>query len=110
MPRLLVIEDDQGISMAIQSSWMLCERLIARQDEVRSGRATAALASDYAASWRRNFARRVHAAAVFAHLAMRPATAKAAAAVLKRAPAMLTLGACLSGKAQSPSALQRSDQ
>ena len=99
----------EGISMAIQSSWLLCERLIAHKDEVWSGRGTAALASDYAASWRRNFARRVHAAAIFAHLATRPATAKVAAALLKRAPAMLTLGAYLSGKAQSLSALQRSD-
>ncbi len=99
----------EGISMAIQSSWLLCERLIAHRDEVRSARAMAALASDYAAIWRRNFARRVHAAAVFAHLAMRPVAAQAAAAVLKRAPGMLTLGAYLSGKAQSPSVLQRSD-
>lgn len=99
----------EGISMAIQSSWLLCERLIAHQDEVRSGRGTAALASDYAASWRRNFARRVHVAAVFAHLAMRPAAAAVAAAVLKRAPAMLTLGAYWSGKAQSLKALRSSD-
>jgi hypothetical protein len=95
--------------MAIQSSWLLGERLIAHQDEVRSGRGAAALASDYAASWRRNFARRVHAAEVFAHLAMRPATARVAAAVLKRAPAMLTLGAYWSGKAQSLKALRSSD-
>jgi hypothetical protein len=40
---------------------------------------------------------------------MRPATAAVAAAVLKRAPAMLTLGAYLSGKAQSLSTLRRSD-
>jgi menaquinone-9 beta-reductase len=99
----------EGISMAIQSSWLLGERLIAHQDEVRSGRGTAALASDYAASWRRNFARRVHAAAVFAHLAMRPAAARVVTEVLKRAPAMLTLGAYLSGKGQSLSALHRSD-
>ena len=99
----------EGISMAIQSSWLLCERLIAHQAEIRSGRTTAALAGDYAASWRRNFARRVHAAAIFAHLAMRPAAAQAAAAVLKRAPVLLTLGASMSGKAQPLGALQRSD-
>ncbi len=99
----------EGISMAIQSSWLLGERLIAHQDEVRSGYGTAALASGYAASWRRNFAGRVHAAAVFAHLAMRPATARVAAAVLKRAPAMLTLGAYWSGKTQPLSALRSSD-
>lgn len=90
----------EGISMAMQSSWLLCERLIAHQDEARSGHATAALAGDYAAAWRRNFARRIYAAAAFAYLATRPATAKVAAALLERAPAMLTLGAYLSGKAQ----------
>lgn len=91
----------EGISMAIQSSWLLCERLIAHKQEIRSGRGTAWLARDYAASWRRNFARRVHAAAVFAQLATRPAAARVAVALLARAPGMLTLGAYLSGKAQS---------
>ena len=98
----------EGISMAIQSSWILCERLIAHKAEILSGHGMAALATDYAASWRRNFARRVRAAAVFAHLAMRPASARIAAALLKRVPAMLTLGAYLSGKAQSLNALRDS--
>ena len=91
----------EGISMAIQSSWLLCERLIAHKDEILAGRGTAALADDYAASWRRNFARRVYAAAVFAQLATRPAAARLAVALLERAPAILTLGAYWSGKAQS---------
>ena len=55
---------------------------------------------DYAAGWRRNFAPRICAAAVFAHLAMRPAAAGLALLLLKRVPAMLTLGAQLGGKAQ----------
>jgi flavin-dependent dehydrogenase len=90
----------EGISMAIQSAWLLCECLIARKDAVLFGRAVETVGRDYAASWRRNFARRIHAAALFAHLAMRPATAQLAVALLKRAPAILTLGAHLSGKAQ----------
>jgi flavin-dependent dehydrogenase len=92
----------EGISMAIQSSWLLCERLIARQDEILAGRGTAALASDYAASWRRNFSRRVHASALFAYLATRPAAARVAAALLERIPSLLTFGAHMSGKAQLP--------
>ena len=100
----------EGISMAIQSSWLLCERLIAHQDEVLTGRGTAALARDYAGSWRRNFARRVHAAALFAHLATRPAAARVAAAFFERVPAMLTLGAYVSGKAQPLSMLRSSDR
>ncbi|CAN0358940.1 unnamed protein product, partial [Phaeothamnion confervicola] len=99
----------EGISMALQSSWLLCERLIAHKDEILAGRGTAALAADYAASWRRNFARRVYMAAIFARLATWPAATRVAAALLKRAPAMLTLGAALSGKAQPLGVLQSSD-
>ena len=98
----------EGISMAIQSAWLLCERLIAHQDAVWSGREFEAIGRDYAASWRRNFARRIHAAAVFAHLAMRPATAELVLALLKRVPPILTFGACLSGKAQPLSGLRNS--
>jgi flavin-dependent dehydrogenase len=91
----------EGISMAIQSAWLLCERLLARQNILVSGDAVKAAAYAYEASWRRNFARRVHAAALFAHLAMRPVTAALAARLLKRAPSILTLGARWSGKAQA---------
>ena len=99
----------EGISMAIQSAWLLCERLIAHPDAVLSARAVEAIGRDYAASWRKNFARRIHVAAMFAHLAMRPATAKLSVALLKRVPEFLTLGAYLSGKTQPPSGLQPSD-
>jgi flavin-dependent dehydrogenase len=99
----------EGISMAMQSSWLLCERLIARQDEIFCGQGMATLAGDYAASWRRNFARRVQAAAVFAQVATRPAAAGIAVALLERVPAMLTFGACLSGKARLPSQVRGSD-
>jgi flavin-dependent dehydrogenase len=99
----------EGISMAMQSSWLLCERLIARQDEILSGQGTAMLADEYAASWRRNFARRVQAAALFAQVATQPAAAGIAAALLERIPALLTFGAYLSGKARLPSQLRGSD-
>jgi flavin-dependent dehydrogenase len=91
----------EGIGMAIQSSWLLCERLTADKAGVLSGRATAALAGDYAASWRSNFLLRLRAAAIFAQLATRPAAASLAVAILERAPTLLTLGAYLSGKAQA---------
>lgn len=90
----------EGISMAMQSASLLCERLIACRDSVLAGQATATIAQDYAAAWRGNFARRIYAAAVFAQVAMRPASAELALAVLKRAPQMLTFGAYLSGKVQ----------
>jgi flavin-dependent dehydrogenase len=99
----------EGISMAIQSAWILCELLITQKDAAFSGRGIEAIGRAYAASWRRNFARRIHAAAVFAHLAMRPAAAQLVLALLKRAPAILTLGARLSGKAQRLSDFGNSD-
>jgi flavin-dependent dehydrogenase len=94
----------EGISMAIQSAWLLCERLVARKDAALATDAREALAAigrDYERSWRKNFVTRIHAAALFAHLGMRPATAKLVVALLTRAPAILTLGAHWSGKTQS---------
>jgi flavin-dependent dehydrogenase len=94
----------EGIGMAIQSAWLLCEQLAARKDAALAADAPEALAAigrDYERSWRRNFVTRVHAAALFAHLAMRPATAKRVVALSKRVPTILTLGARWSGKAQS---------
>lgn len=91
----------EGISMAMQSAWLLCERLLARQNILASGDAVKAASYAYEADWRRNFSRRIHAAALFAHLAMRPATAELTAGLLKHAPSLLTLGARWSGKAQA---------
>ena len=94
----------EGISMAIQSAWLLCEHLAVRNEGALTAgmpEALAAIARDYERSWRRNFATRIHAAALFAHLAMRPAAARWLVASAKRAPALLTYGARWSGKAQS---------
>ncbi|HEU0096013.1 MAG TPA: hypothetical protein VFQ52_06135, partial [Rhizomicrobium sp.] len=76
----------EGISMAIQSSGLLAQMLIAGE----SGEA-------YARTWRRRFAPRIHAASLFAHLAMR--APGASLAVIRRCPALLDWGARLSGKA-----------
>ncbi len=43
---------------------------------------------------------RIRAAGLFAQLAVRPATAKQMVALARHAPALLTLGARLGGKAQ----------
>jgi menaquinone-9 beta-reductase len=90
----------EGISMAIQSAWLLCGHLVVRKDVLFSTSIVEQIGGNYAASWRKNFARRIHAAAAFANLAMRPATADLVCALLQRAPAILTFGAYLSGKAQ----------
>jgi len=65
-----------------------------------SGGATEEVGRDYASAWHRSFAPRIRAAALFAHLAMRPGTAAALLKVVKLFPGILTLGAKLSGKAK----------
>lgn len=89
----------EGISMAIQSSWLLCEVLAARKDF--SARALERQGREYQARWRRHLAMRVHAAALFAALTARPAGAALTMQVLERIPALLTLGARWSGKAHA---------
>ena len=90
----------EGISMAMQSAWLLCERLIGRQQEVLSGRAIEAVGRDYSSVWNASFAPQIRAAALFAQLAMRPGTAAMLLPMLKLFPEILTLGARLSGKAK----------
>ena len=88
----------EGISMAMQSAWLLARALDARRDRVCAGD-TRAAGQAYTAEWNRNFATRVRAAALFAHLAMRPVTAGHLMLPAVQAwPRLLTLGAWLSGK------------
>jgi flavin-dependent dehydrogenase len=94
----------EGISMAIQSAWLLCELLVARKDAILADDARAALAAtgrDYERHWRRQFETRIRAAALFAHLSMRPPTARQLVALARRVPAVLTLGAQWSGKTRT---------
>jgi len=87
----------EGISMAMQSAWLLVERLVAT-----GGRSPAhlhAVGRDYARQWRRHFGPRLRAAAVLAHWAMRPGVVLPTLPVLGCFPGLLTLGARLSGKA-----------
>ncbi|MEP6943502.1 MAG: FAD-dependent monooxygenase [Betaproteobacteria bacterium] len=97
----------EGISMAIQSSWLLCDHLVPQEDALLAGApharssALAAVARGYRRGWRDAFVTRIHAASLFAQVCMRPGTAALAVALLQTTPAMLTLGARLSGKARS---------
>lgn len=92
----------EGISMALQSAWLLCRALAQSPDVLRSdGRAELrqrALRERYSACWRAHFSTRLRLAACFAHAAMRPGLSGLLAPLLRRAPALLTLGAGLSGK------------
>lgn len=91
----------EGISMAIQSAWLLSRRLVA----ARAARAPAceieALARAYAGEWRRNFGGRIYASRIFAQLAVNPVATAAARALLERMPALLTAGARVAGKASA---------
>jgi len=76
----------EGISMAIQSSALLAQLLVAHRGE------------RYAGEWRRAFAPRLYAAAAIANLAMRRPTRTAALALVRAIPGLLGAGARLSGK------------
>jgi flavin-dependent dehydrogenase len=79
----------EGISMAIQSAFLLCERLLGSSGNPGSG---------YARAWRRAFAARIRLAALYAHIAMNPIAIRAALPVLRRWPQLLSLGARWGGK------------
>ena len=76
----------EGISMAIQSSGLLTELLIAHRGEC------------YASEWKKRFGLRIRAASLFGQLAMRSPTRSASLVVLKAVPSLLGLGVRLSGK------------
>lgn len=103
----------EGISMAIQSATLLCGQLVARPD-LRgdlspSDQALEGIRHDYAMAWRRNFSRRLHTAALFAHLFMRPGSARIATHLLESFPQLLTEGARWSGKAEPLRGAHRMD-
>lgn len=88
----------EGISMALQSAWLLCASLNRHRDRLLGGADPAPVGQDYARQWRRHFEGRVRWAAVLAHLAMRPAAAGGLLPILRRRPNLLTLCARLGGK------------
>jgi len=89
----------EGMSMAMQSAWLLCARLL-ESDAHRDWRDPQwqrAVAARYVADWRGHFTRRLRLAAVFAHLAMHPRLVSFLLPVLKAAK-VLEHGAKWSGK------------
>jgi flavin-dependent dehydrogenase len=88
----------EGISMAIQSAFLLARRLERHRAELLEGCGQTAVARDYAAAWRRTFASRLRWSALFAALAMRPRAAAPLLAVLRRWPRALTAAAIVGGK------------
>jgi flavin-dependent dehydrogenase len=86
----------EGMSMALQSAWLLCSHLLGAQRSNPNWQQAAARA--YASEWRRHFEARLELAAAFAHMAMRPALAKPLLTVARAWPGLLTAGARWAGK------------
>lgn len=92
----------EGITMAIQSGFLLAQGIAAQGG--LSGRALADAGREYERAWRRQLASRVRASTAFASLTLSPLASGLSREVLRRIPAALTLGALLSGKARNLSA------
>jgi flavin-dependent dehydrogenase len=89
----------EGISMALQSGWLLAASLAGVDVCDRSTREAAAKL--YSAAWLRQFSTRIHAAAAFAAIALNPAGAQAIGPLACLLPGILQLGAALSGKTKA---------
>ena len=87
----------EGITIGIQSAWVLSELMLA-SGAGHTPLHRAGIARDYAAAWRRHFARRIRWSGIVGRLTMNMEAAGLAAVVMARVPALLTLGAAWSGK------------
>lgn len=86
----------EGMSMAMQSAWLLCDHLLRAPQLLHAGEAAhwhADIARRYAADWRRHFATRLRIAALLAHVAMRPWLASIGVTAAQHLPRAITLGA-----------------
>ncbi|ASQ44582.1 NAD(P)/FAD-dependent oxidoreductase [Legionella clemsonensis] len=86
----------EGISMAMQSAWLLATSLkggpkLSRRDLINIGHS-------YSKKWHKQFSRRIHAAAFFAQLTSNPHSMKLLLPLVTYFPELLTFGATLSGK------------
>lgn len=88
----------EGMSMAIQSAVLLADLLSPCIDQRNDAVFLHALQGQYNSAWRKHFASRIHLAAVFAHVAMRPRLLSKILPMLTRHPHLLTHAARWSGK------------
>ncbi len=88
----------EGISMAIQSAALLAGMLSPHFGQCRDAVFLDALQRGYARAWRAHFVWRIHLAAVFAHVAMRPALIGRIVPLLTCYPQLLTHAARWSDK------------
>jgi menaquinone-9 beta-reductase len=102
----------EGISMALQSAWLLCGELAGSPEafrcDLRGEMCRRQIQQRYASRWRAHFSRRMRLAACFAHTAMRPGAAAPLLPLLRLAPALLGIAARVSGKITLPGVIQGS--
>lgn len=91
----------EGISMAMQSAWLLCRRLVTIGPDATRGSAGVEVRRVYTAEWRSAFAQRLYASMVFAKFLMRPSAGAVIVPLVRRFPGLLTFGARLAGKAEA---------
>lgn len=90
----------EGISMAMQSAWLLTRLLIEQQAQHPTASLHQQIGKAYSAAWRRAFAPRIRAASAVAQWACRPKLVLATLPFLRSAPSLLTWGASLCGKSK----------
>jgi menaquinone-9 beta-reductase len=95
----------EGMSMALQSAWLLSGELLGLKGSAQvppvhmpDAETQALMARRYAQQWHREFAPRMRLAAVFAHVAMRPALSRVLMSLAELRPGLLTWAARLGGK------------
>jgi flavin-dependent dehydrogenase len=89
----------EGISMAIQSAWIMGNILGPLKSQIADARAVDAAGHIYARAWRDAFARRIRASALIAHWAMHPGLVRAMLPAFERWPRVLKWFAEAAGKA-----------
>lgn len=88
----------EGISIALQSAWLLCQILIPAHALLKDRNLLDDVAARYRAVWRSNFSTRIATSSFFASLAVRPLATSLILPAFKMIPSLLTLGAYLAGK------------
>lgn len=91
----------EGISMAIQSGWLLAAEVDRAGTGFLDKEAREEIGRRYSLIWGRQFRVRILAAAAFARIAAFPASTAIVGSLVEILPAILTLGAKLSGKAKA---------
>jgi len=89
----------EGISIALQSAWILSRLLIDHRDEILIAGRTDAVAREYTRLWRKRFTARIRVSAIVASFAMRAPHNRWLLPIIRRVPQILTYGARWSGKA-----------